>query len=232
MYLVHASLALLLALSAIDVNNQVTPLGFQMSSFPLDPPQSRALLESSKYSSTGPLTSILALLSTSGKVLQETLDKDVAKEARLKFRHRSGDHMTLLNVLRAYEEVLGQDTPLANDDSVSAADASMDVVVTSKKTGPSNKSSRKAVKEWCKANYLNERSLKEALEIRKQLRTCCDRAKLEWNILSTNKEGDEMEEGILRSLLMGLWQNTALIQPDGTYRQAIGREVRVSSPLP
>lgn len=121
--------------------------------------------------------------------------------------------MTLLNALRAYEEVLA-----------SAHDKKKMVIMDSDgKSAPAH-----SVKEWCKANFLNDRALKEALDIRKQLRECCEREKIDWK---TKDVEEKEEEGVLKSLLSGFWQNTALIQPDGTYRQVIGKEVRVKAPV-
>lgn len=202
-------MVILFTLGALGVDGLVTPMGRRMCSFPLDPLQSRTIIESTKHSSTSSLLSVLALLSTSGKIFFDSKDRDVSSEARLKFRHRSGDHMTLLNALRAYEEVLA-----------SAHDKKKMVIMDS--NGKS--ASAHSVKEWCKANFLNDRALKEALDIRKQLRECCEREKIEWKMKETE---EKEEEGVLKSLLSGFWQNTALIQPDGTYRQVIGREVSV-----
>ncbi|KAG8927600.1 putative ATP-dependent RNA helicase dhr2 [Tulasnella sp. 418] len=166
--------------------------------------------ESSKYHSTNQVTSLLALLSASGKTFFDPSDsnqREAASEARLKFRHRSGDHMTILNALRAYEELSGQ-----LDD-------------TSSKSKGEGGIGRKGVREWCKEHFLNERTLKEALEIRRQLRQCCEKQKMDWKARGNIQEGEEgEEEGVLKSMLAGLWQNTALITPDGTYRQVIGQQ--------
>lgn len=194
-------------------------MGKRMASFPLDPPQARAILESAKHSSTSSLLSVLSLLSTSGNILIESKDRETSADARMKFRHRSGDHLTMLNALRAYEEVLAGDTSHGSDDEAPTRTVTMDA------DGEVTVHRRKGGREWCKANFLNERSLKEALNIRKQLRDCCRRENIEWK--ETNKLGAEKEEeGILKSLLSGLWQNTATITPNGTYRQVIGQQVR------
>lgn len=208
---------ILFSLGALDNKSEVTPLGRRMVSFPLDPPQSRAILESSKYpQATASLLGVLSLLSTSGKIFTDSRDREASAEARLKFKHRSGDHMTLLHALRAYEEVVaGHPT---------GPDGSSRTVEMDSEGKSARKDRLHAVRDWCKANFLNERALKEALDIRKQLRECCGREKIPWN--ATAKPGsEEEEEGVLKSLLSGLWQNTALITPDGTYKQVIGQQV-------
>jgi ATP-dependent RNA helicase DHX33 len=80
--------------------------------------------------------------------------------------------------------------------------------------------SRAGRKEWCRKHFLNERTLVEAIKIRDQLRTTCSRLHIDWNTSC----GDN-EEPVLRSLSHGLLQNTALLQPDRTYKQIMGQTV-------
>jgi len=123
-----------------------------------------------------------------------------------------------VNVLRAYEDVLsGQiQTRLSNEDKV--------VVLGS--DGKASIRKKSGAVEWCRANFINERTLKEALNIRRQLRECCDREGIEWKATDKgSKDIDDKEvDGVLKALLSGLWQNTALITPDGSYRQVLGHE--------
>ncbi|KAG8859318.1 putative ATP-dependent RNA helicase dhr2 [Tulasnella sp. 330] len=199
---------------SLDATGEITQLGRQMAHFPLDPLQSRALIESTKHDYMSSVISILSLLSSTGKIFMDTHhgDREAADEVKLKFRHRSGDHMTLLNALRAYEDVLGHSTNQSTYRNVH-----MDSEGTSKVVD------KKYAREWCRVNFLSERSLKEALDIRKQLEECCGREKFQWKQSGTTKEDSEKEaEAVLKSLLTGLWQNTALINPDGTYRQSVG----------
>ena len=57
------------------------------------------------------LLTILSVLSASSKLFVDTHDaRDEAADARKKFRHPSGDHLTVLNVVRAYEDVSRDDT--------------------------------------------------------------------------------------------------------------------------
>lgn len=134
---------------------------------------------------------ILALLSASSKVLLDppSEQREAALEARQKFLHRSGDHLTLLNVLRAYVDV-----DMAND--------------------------RAGTRSWCNSNWFGEKALKEALAIRAQLRSTCEHMKIDCR----QKPGDATDN-ILKSLLAGLFMNTALLQPDGSYKQIVGQRV-------
>lgn len=79
-------------------------------------------------------------------------------------------------------------------------------------------------RSWCKDNYINLKALANALEARKQLRERCERLGMDWKVSC----GDETEP-VLQSCLAGLFQNTAILCPDGTYKRAIGATVRVNT---
>ncbi|QRW03963.1 Helicase associated domain (HA2) [Ceratobasidium sp. AG-Ba] len=186
---VATSLVSLYGLDALDSNGHITPLGRKLAAFPLDPPFARALIASEDMGCMADMIDILSILSASSKVMLDppSEKRDEATEARQKFIHRSGDHLTLLNVLRAYVEVSGG-------------------------------SNRAEVRNWCNANWFGEKALKEALSIRVQLRSTCQHMKVDWS----QKPGDTSDH-VLRSLLAGLFLNTALLQPDGSYRQLVGQ---------
>ncbi|KAG9095185.1 putative ATP-dependent RNA helicase dhr2 [Ceratobasidium sp. UAMH 11750] len=186
---VATSFISLFGLNALDSNGHITPLGRRLAAFPLDPPFARALVASEELGCMADVIDILALLSGSSKVMLDppSEQREAALEARQKFIHRSGDHLTLLNVLRAYVEV-GE----AND--------------------------RANTRSWCNSNWFGERALKEALSIRAQLRSTCQHMRMD----CAQKPGD-MADNVLKSLLAGLFMNTALLQPDGSYRQVVGQ---------
>lgn len=132
------------------------------------------------------------MLSASSKLFFDSTDeREAAAEARRKFRHSSGDHMTILNVVRSYQEIVASE----------------------------NKSGRK---EWCKKQFLNDRCLSEARDIRDQLREVCVRMGVDWR----SSCGDD-EQPVLRSLVRGLVQQAAFLQPDGSYKQLMGPSVCV-----
>jgi HrpA-like RNA helicase len=193
-----SSLISLHGLQALDNAGKVTPLGKRMTQFPLDPPLSSALLASQTHHCTSEVISIVSLLSASSQVFVEPSpssdQRSLAQEARAKFRHSSGDHLTLLNLQVAYQE-LSEGT---------------------KEKG--------ATRDWCQRHFVNERALKEAMEIAKQLRVSCERAGLDWKTSC----GDNTDL-VLKSLLTGLYQNTAILQPDGGYRQTLGHTVSILS---
>lgn len=186
---IATSLISLFSLNALDSTGHITPLGRKLAAFPLDPPFARALVASEELGCMTDVIDILALLSASSKVLLDppSEQREAALEARQKFLHRSGDHLTLLNVLRAYVDV-----DMAND--------------------------RAGTRSWCNSNWFGEKALKEALAIRAQLRSTCEHMKIDCR----QKPGDATDN-ILKSLLAGLFMNTALLQPDGSYKQIVGQ---------
>ncbi|KIP03746.1 hypothetical protein PHLGIDRAFT_110455 [Phlebiopsis gigantea 11061_1 CR5-6] len=198
---VAQALTTLYLLGALDDKKKLTPLGRQMAYFPLEPPLARALLASQEFGCTSEVLSIVSILSSSSKLFVDTSDtRDAARDANSKFRHISGDHLTMLNVVRAYEEVL---------QSEGGADG--------------KKAPKAALKDWCMRQYVSHRCLTEAFEIRAQLRDLCEKQKIDWKVSCGDKRGEE--QAILRSLVRGLVQNTAFLQPDGRYKQVMGRSI-------
>jgi HrpA-like RNA helicase len=162
-----------------------------MASFPLEPNYARAVLASKEYGCTLEVLEIISVLSSSSKLfLDITEHRDAATEARRKFRHASGDHLTILNAVRSYQEISASDSKWGR-------------------------------KDWCRKHFLNERTLIEAKEIKDQLSQTCARVGIDWRVSC-----GESEENVLMSLGHGLIQNSAFMQPDGSYKQTIGQSVR------
>lgn len=186
-----SALKTLFLLGALDNTKSLTPLGRQMAAFPLEPPLARALLASAALGCTSEVLTILSVLSSSSQLFVDTHNsRDEATDARKKFRHPSGDHLAVLNVVRAYEDVAQQET-------------------------------KKGRKEWCRRMFVNERCLAEAMNIHAQLRDVCGRMGVDWKVSA----GDACEGPALRALVSGLVQNTAFLQPDGSYKQVMGPSV-------
>jgi ATP-dependent RNA helicase DHX33 len=179
-------------LGAIDNKQHITALGRNMAALPLDPAFARVLLASFD---NGCPREIIDLVSMVGEVdklfINSAAARERAGESRKKFWHREGDHMMLLNVLKAYEETPDKDKS-----------------------------------DWCQQHFFAKRSFVHALEARKQLRQRCDRLGLKWDVSC----GEETEP-ILTTLLLGLYENAALRQLDGTYRNVQTRMVRFATQL-
>ena len=86
-----------------DLGN-LTPLGETMSEFPLDPQMSKMLVISPKYNCSNEILSISAMLSVPNCFLRPREAQKAADEAKARFGHIDGDHLTLLNVYHAYKQ--------------------------------------------------------------------------------------------------------------------------------
>lgn len=96
----------LVGLGAIDGALKITPIGSSMSRFPLEPELARVLLASVEEGCTKEIIDLVSLLGQRDTLLVNSLStREAAEQARKKFIHRSGDHMTTINILRAYEDV-------------------------------------------------------------------------------------------------------------------------------
>ncbi|KAF9236191.1 P-loop containing nucleoside triphosphate hydrolase protein [Melanogaster broomeanus] len=187
---VISALKTLWVLGALDNSKSLTALGRQMASFPVDPYLARIILASKTHGCTSEIIDIVSLLSSSSKLFLDVSDqRDAIADARRKFRHPSGDHLTMLNALRSYQEIASSE-------------------------------SKGARKEWCRQHFVNERTFTEALKIRDQLRLTSQRVGLDWRASSK-----DMEEAVLRCFTAGLVQQSALLQPDGSYKQLMGQTV-------
>ncbi|TYJ52858.1 hypothetical protein B9479_006538 [Cryptococcus floricola] len=185
-------------LSAISSATSLTDIGRQMLLFPLDPPHARILLASFALGCPAEIIDILSLANAGGNLwVDKVSERDQAAEARSKFINREGDHLTGMNVLRAYLELKE-----AKQDPSSAA-RGLDTSQT--------------LQGWCKTNHVNAKTLTQAIKIRAQLRELCERHGKDW------KTTCGAEWGVVgRALLSGLFMNSAVIQADGTYRQTAG----------
>ncbi len=82
----------------------MTEIGQQMSEFPLDPQLAKMLLISPKYNCSNEILSIVSMLSVPQVFLRPPEAKKQADEAKDRFAHVDGDHLTLLNVYHAYKQ--------------------------------------------------------------------------------------------------------------------------------
>ncbi|KAI8063377.1 P-loop containing nucleoside triphosphate hydrolase protein [Gilbertella persicaria] len=173
----------LYALGAMDDKGHLSEMGKQMAEFPLDPTFSKVLIQSREYECTLEAIAIISLLSVDTIFFTPSDKRDQAAEARKKFLHPDGDHLTLLNVLKSYWEVKG------------------DI-------------------EWCKENFINNRNVKIAMQVRDQLIRFCERIGMD-----TNASCGSDTDRVLKCFLTGFFQNTALLQPDGSYKSVAGSQL-------
>lgn len=90
-------------LGALDNEGELTELGRKMVEFPLDPPLSKMLLESSRYKCTADILTIVSMLSVPS-VFYRPKDRETDADAsREKFFVPESDHLTLLNVYNQWK---------------------------------------------------------------------------------------------------------------------------------
>ncbi|KAF9904458.1 putative ATP-dependent RNA helicase dhr2 [Linnemannia zychae] len=174
------SLEHLYALEALDDEGKLTDIGTKMAAFPVDPPYAKVLLQSEKMECTKEAIEIISLLSVDTIFAAPSSKREEANEARQKFTSLDGDHLTLLNTLRAYESVKGD-------------------------------------RDWCRENFINSRHMRHVLDVRKQLIQFAERSGMD-----PKKSCGHDLEIVLKCFLAGFFQNTALLQPDGTYKSILG----------
>ncbi|XP_028176812.1 ATP-dependent RNA helicase DHX33 [Ostrinia furnacalis] len=101
---IKASLALLKELGAIDneINPKLTVLGKKMSAFPIDPKYSKVLLSAPEYGCLEEALSLVAVLSSENVFHTPMHKREEALKVKQKFISPIGDHITLLNVFKAF----------------------------------------------------------------------------------------------------------------------------------
>ena len=196
-----------------------------MALFPLEPTHARSIIASHEYGCTSQILSIISVLSASSKLFIDVSEqRENAAEARRAFVNARGDHLTILNVVRAYEDVChnqGQGELMDKGKDGEEVEGE-DGYVKKKGKGRKGKAERR---EWCRKYWVNERTLIEAREVRKQLEGVCERLGWTEGLRDAGDSGEKEEESILFSLGCGLVQNSAFLQPDGSYKQTMGRSV-------
>ncbi|XP_055301326.1 ATP-dependent RNA helicase DHX33 [Sitodiplosis mosellana] len=104
---IELALNQLVALGAVSIGKQteLTELGRKMAKFPLDPKYSKILLMAPQFGCLEEVLSIVALLSGEDVFINNIHDTDRrgdALVAHAKFENEFGDHLTLLNVFKAF----------------------------------------------------------------------------------------------------------------------------------
>jgi HrpA-like RNA helicase len=97
------ALETLMALGALDDNMELTQTGKLMSRIPTSPLVARSLLEAARLGCVEDMVALAAILSVEGGIFfAPVAQRDAARAAHRRFISRSGDHLTLVNVYRAY----------------------------------------------------------------------------------------------------------------------------------
>ncbi|XP_058183137.1 pre-mRNA-splicing factor ATP-dependent RNA helicase DEAH10-like [Rhododendron vialii] len=184
------SLELLALLGALTEESRLSkPVGHQMARLPLDPTHAKALILASQFNCLEEMLITVAMLSVESifYVPREKLEE--ARTAAKCFSSLEGDHLTLINVYRASDELFEKS-----------------------KIGNNREKAEKNMRKWCKENFINSRSVRQARDIHRQIRENVEQMGL--HVASC---GDDMLQ-FRRCLAAAFFLNAALKQPDGTYR--------------
>ncbi|CAF1087174.1 unnamed protein product [Adineta ricciae] len=98
------ALELLNYVSAIDDEGDLTDLGSMMAEFPLDPQLAKMVIASCDYSCSNEILSLTAMLSVPQCFVRPNDVRKQADEAKARFAHIDGDHLTMLNVYHAFKQ--------------------------------------------------------------------------------------------------------------------------------
>lgn len=85
----------------------LTALGKKMASFPLEPRYAKTILLSPDFSCSEEVLTVVSLLSVDTVLYNPPARREEVLAARRKFSSSEGDHMTLLNIYRAFKKVGG-----------------------------------------------------------------------------------------------------------------------------
>ena len=95
-----------------DYSLQLTPLGQILAHFPLEPTLARAIITSPELGCSNEVLSVVAMLSVDSVYFSSHNQRDKAVSVQRKFISSDGDHVTLLNVYRAYKSARGNKVSL------------------------------------------------------------------------------------------------------------------------
>ncbi|KAJ2224571.1 Salivary acidic proline-rich phosphoprotein 1/2 [Coemansia sp. RSA 485] len=105
----HALLELY-ALDALDDKGELTKLGKWMAEFPLEPTYAKVIYASVAAGCTREAIDVVSLLSVDSLFYVPADKREESNAAQMAFRSSEGDHLTFLNLLRAFNKVNGDKT--------------------------------------------------------------------------------------------------------------------------
>ena len=194
------ALELLNYLGALDDDGEMTDVGSIMAEFPLDPQLSKMLISSCDYNCSNEILSIAAMLSVPQCFVRPNEQKKAADDAKQRFSHIDGDHLTLLNVYHAFKQSMSL---LFEPNMRRVSEHS--VFFPSDKDDPN----------WCYDNFINYRSLKSADNVRQQLSRIMDRFNLKR--ISTEFTSKDYYLNIRKALVAGYFMQVSHRERNGSY---------------
>mmetsp|Transcript_21108 Transcript_21108/g.58873 ORF Transcript_21108/g.58873 Transcript_21108/m.58873 type:complete len:716 (+) Transcript_21108:74-2221(+) len=98
------ALEMLNYLGCLNDDGDLTDTGDQAAEFPLDPQLAKMLIMSPDFKCSNEMLSIAAMLSAPMVFVRPKECQKEADDAKVRFSHLDGDHLTLLNVFHAYKQ--------------------------------------------------------------------------------------------------------------------------------
>ncbi len=192
---------LLYALQALDEKLKLTDYGKKLANLPLDPIYGHLLLQSTVYSCTREILTVVAVLSSDHLLFRpnnELAAKAVAAHRR--FASHEGDFPTYLNVYNSWQN------------EAIYVPASAGGIKAQSNVWRRDSTKRLLHLDWCHQNFVSSRSLVRAYDIRQQLEQLCSSARTGLNIDTTTSCGKDQIR-FLKCIAAGL------------FLQAAGRQV-------
>lgn len=193
---------LLLELGAIKKLNdrwKLTSDGILMAKYPIDPRDSRMIIEAKKEGCVEEISALAAVVSIHDPRNRPKEQAGLADERHGKFKHVESDFLTLLNIWKEYQNEL-------------------------KKRGSTNGK----IKKWCKTNFISYKRLREWKDIYRQIITLNKENDIKITRLPeedwTEKSLNNNYGRIHRSLLSGYLSTIALKKDKNMFRLTRDRE--------
>ena len=219
------SLELLFSLGALDKRCRLTPLGEKMAEMPVEPRLAKCLLASFEFGCSEEILSIAAMCSVEypfnsvkgGKSSGAMEAKQRLLDCIGEFAMLEGDHLTLLNIYRAFDTCFED-----------RAEGGFRGGGSSSGGSTSNKSRADSVRSWCDSHCLQSRILTRAAEVRAHLRGMLVRFAPRGCALSSCGEDTV---AVRKCLVAGYFAHAAQLGSDGRYWTVRGRHAVVLHPL-
>lgn len=190
----------LYSLGAFDTAGRITPLGHQMAKLPLSPPLARVLLAANEpaLDCLPEVVDVIAALSTDNlfpPALGEDA-RDAMDEARKAFHRSEGDHIMLLEVVRAYEA--------ATTSAIESKKTWCDTHFVSHRAMGTMVDIRSQLRQYCKG-----------------LPRVSDDT---WESTKGEPVSPDLAQRVLKAFLKGYFHQTARAAPDGAYLTVLGHQ--------
>lgn len=200
------ALELLNYLGALDDEGELTELGRQMCEFPLEPELCAMLLASVKLGCSHEILSIVSLLSIPQVFMRPKDASRAADDAKAKFEHADGDHLTLLNAYHAYKQV-GEEAAkkLGGPQAPSMLSAAQQGKADFMPSGVES-----ALKSWCWDNFLDFRALKNCDNVRTQLERLMKRQGL--SVIAGDFASPNYYVNIRKAIVSGFYMQVAHLE--------------------